>query len=146
MENKDTQYKEDNNPDDFIHFLFDKPPVEPNSIKLELDPSPKTKHIGLHIFEQLLQIFVDGLKYKYSNNNKVDISRLSSDNLSEMGDYFKSIGFYIKIKIMNLNNYKKKPNPFTNHELINGKTSFNDFHFELNRNNNIYRISFDFLR
>ena len=49
--------------DDFTIFLFSHKPNEPNSIKLELDEPEKNKHIGLHIFQQLLQIYVDGLKY-----------------------------------------------------------------------------------
>ena len=136
------------NANDFTTFLFDNPPQEPNSIKLELDPAPKSKHMGLHIFEQLLQIFADGLKYKYSKNTKINISHLSHDNLSEMKEYFKSIGFYINLKIMNKVDYKfkSKPNPFMNHELINNKTRFIDFHYDLEQNNKIYKISFDFLR
>ena len=46
METKDTEYKEDKEPDDFIKFLFGKKPQEKNTIKLELDMPEKNKHIG----------------------------------------------------------------------------------------------------
>ena len=74
MEHKDTEYKEGNG-EDFKHFLFSKPPQQKNSIKLQLD-DPTIK-IALHIFQELLMIFTDGMKYLYGNDDgKVDISQL----------------------------------------------------------------------
>ena len=84
MENKDTQYKTDENSSEFIEFLFSKKPQDKNSIKLQLDPPEKDKHIGLHIFEQLIQIFVDGLKYLYGDDNKVNIQDLTEENINLM--------------------------------------------------------------
>ena len=43
MENKDTQYKTDEKPSEFIEFLFSKKPQDKNSIKLQLDPPEKDK-------------------------------------------------------------------------------------------------------
>ena len=93
MENSDTEYKTDSKPEDFIQFLFGKEPQQKNTIKLEIDPPEKNKHIGLHIFEQLLQIFVDGLKYFYGDDGKVDIQKLTSENIEMMAHYFSSIGY-----------------------------------------------------
>ena len=73
----------DGDGDDFTIFLFSHPVKEPNTIKLELAPPERGVHIGLHIFQELLQIFVDGLKYFFSgkDDGKVDINSLSEDNI-----------------------------------------------------------------
>ena len=65
--------------DDFTIFLFSHPVKEANTIKLELAPPEKNIHIGLHIFQELLQIFVDGLKYLYGNGDN-DESDDSDEN------------------------------------------------------------------
>ena len=62
-----TEIKEGSH-DEFIHFLFGQEPKEKDSIQLEIPDIPKDKNVHLHIYEQLLQIFVDGLKYFYSND------------------------------------------------------------------------------
>ena len=99
--------------DDFTIFLFSHKPNEPNSIKLELDEPGKNKHIGLHIFQQLLQIYVDGLKYLYgdgSNEGKVNINDLTEENIELMKKYFISIGFHVILDVYTRENYISKPN------------------------------------
>ena len=128
---------------DFIKYIFNIEPQAVNSIKLELDPPFKNKNIELHIFEQLLQIFVDGLKFKYSTNGTVDINNLTKNDLNKMKLYFKSFGFIININI--LDKYIHKNNPFIDKNLIKQNTKLNEFFYDLNRNNLIYRISFDFI-
>ena len=64
MENKDTKYI-DGDADEFTIFLFSEPPKNQKSIKLELNPSKKKLHIGLHIFQELLMIFTAGMKYLF---------------------------------------------------------------------------------
>ena len=140
--------------DDFTIFLFSHKPFEKNSIKLELDPPKKGKHIGLHIFEQLLQIFSDGSKYLYgdgSTEGKVNISELKKENIDLMNKYFNSIGFDIILDIYDQTNYVAKPNLFMEHNLIKEKTMLNEFYYEiLTENENkvkiIYRISFKFIQ
>ena len=63
----------DGDGDDFTIFLFSHPVKEPNTIKLELAQPEKGVHIGLHIFQELLQIFVDGLKYFFSDFIKLKV-------------------------------------------------------------------------
>ena len=128
---------------DFIKYIFNIEPQAVNSIKLELDPPFKNKNIELHIFEQLLQIFVDGLKFKYSTNGTVDINNLTKNDLNKMKLYFKSFGFTVNINI--LNKFIPKNNPFIDNNLIKQNTKLNEFFYDLNRNNLIYRISFDFI-
>ena len=69
-----TEYKEGDH-NEFINYLYSNSPKTQGSIKLELPLLEKDKNIGLHIFEQLLMIFVDGLKYFYGKDNKVNIRR-----------------------------------------------------------------------
>ena len=97
---EDTEYIEGSH-SDFILYLFGNEPKPRDTIVLESPSNDISKNRYLHIFEQLLQIFVDGLKYKYSKNTKINISHLSQDNLNEMKEYFKSFGFYINLKIYN---------------------------------------------
>ena len=139
--------------DDFTIFLFSHKPFEKNSIKLELDPPKKGKHIGLHIFEQLLQIFVDGLKYLYGDGSlqgKVNISELTDENIETMKQYFLSIGFHVILDTYDQSNYVAKPDVFMNHILIKENTMLNEFYYEIltedeNKVKIIYRISFKFL-
>ena len=152
MENKDTQYKSDEKPDDFIEFLFSKNPQDKNSIKLELGMPEKGKHIGLHIFQQLIQIFVDGLRYLYGDDGKVNIQNLSEDNIELMKQYYLSIGYKLIFETFDKTNYVAKPNIFMEHKLIKEDSMLNDFYYEVlsetveHKIPIIYRVSFKFIQ
>jgi len=148
MENENTEYM-DGDADEFTIFLFSEPPKEKNSIKLELDPSKKEIHIGLHIFQELLMIFTAGIKYLFSKNEKVDITTLTEEDISLMNRYFESMGFTININIFTIEGYlsnMKLPNYFLHQELIKEDTPLDSFYYETTHNQKIYRIYFDFLR
>jgi len=137
--------------DDFTIFLFSHKPNEPNSIKLELDEPGKNKHIGLHIFQQLLQIYVDGLKYLYgdgSNEGKVNINDLTEENIELMKKYFISIGFHVILDVYTRENYISKPDIFSDHSLIKKNTMLDEFFYEVTTYEDdlekIYRIYFKF--
>ena len=141
----------DGDGDDFTIFLFSHPVKEPNTIKLELAPPEKGVHIGLHIFQELLQIFVDGLKYLYGEDGKVDIQKLTSENIETMTHYFSSIGYRLVFEIFDRSNYEPKPNVFINHKLIKSDTMLNEFYYELMSENEhkvpiVYRVSFKFIQ
>ena len=147
MENENTEYK-DGDHNSFIEYVFIKEPKEKNSIKLELDPPSKNNNINKHIFEQLLQIFTDGMKYLYSDNdNKVDIASLEIDSILKMKEYFESFGVELIFNMYDQTNYVLKPYIYNNPELYNKSKSVNDFYYEipLEKNNNmlVYRISFN---
>jgi len=152
MVDKDTKYKEDNEPGDFIKYLFSKNPQEKNSIKLELGMPDKDKHIGLHIFEQLLQIFVDGLKYLYGEDNKVNIQNLTTDNIDLMKKYYSSIGYKLIFETFDKSNYVAKPNVFMEHELIKENTMLDEYYYEVLSETKdhkipiIYRVRFKFIQ
>ena len=147
-----TEYKEGNH-NEFIQYLFSDSPKEKGMIELELPLSEEGKNIGLHIFEQLLQIFVDGLKYLYGDGSpegKVDVSKLNEENMDTMKKYFLSIGFHVILDTYDQSNYLAKPDVFMNHKLIKEDTMLNEFYYEIltedeNKVKIIYRISFKFL-
>jgi len=143
--------------DEFTKFLFSHPVKEPNTIKLELGPPGNGVQIGLHIFQELLQIFVDGLKYlfgqqsdndNYNDNYKVDINSLGVDDIDLMKRYFLSIGFKLILDVFNRKNYVSRPDIFNNKSLIKENTMLDEYFYEVityvDDKEKIYRVSFKF--
>jgi len=140
--------------DDFTIFLFSHGVNEPNSIKLELGPPEKGVQIGLHIFQELLQIFVDGLKYLFSDSDndnigKVDINSLNVDDIDLMKRYFLSIGFKLILDVFDRKNYVSRPDIFNDKSLIKENTMLDEYFYEVvtydsDDQEKIYRVSFKF--
>ena len=129
------EYKEGPH-EEFIQYLFSDSPKEKGEISLELplpEGSEKCKNIGLHLFEQLLMIFVDGLKYFYGENNKVDINKLSKEDIEKVNEYFISMDYSVKLEVFStLSDYQFKfPNYFKNQEHIKPQTQLEDFYYEI---------------
>ena len=112
----------------------------------------KNKHIGLHIFEQLIQVFVDGLKYLYGDDEKVDIQDLTEENIEQMKKYYLSIGYKLLFEIFDKTNYEPKPNVFMEHDLIKEDTMLDEFYYEVlsetvdHKIPIIYRVRFKFIQ
>ena len=138
--------------DDFTIFLFSHGVNEPNSIKLELGPPENGVQIGLHIFQELLQIFVDGLKYLFGqqsdNEGKVDINSLGVDDIDLMKRYFLSIGFKLILDVFNRKDYISRPDIFNDKSLIRENTMLDEYFYEVvtyvDDQEKIYRVSFKF--
>ena len=138
------EYKEGSH-SDFIEYLFSKEPKDKDSIQLESPPIDPDKNMGLHIFEQLLMIFVDGLKYFYGVNDKVNINKLSQQDIEKVNKYFISMNYSVNLEVFpTMNDYKFKfPNYFKNQEHIKNDTKLEDFYYEIfDMNNKVFRISF----
>ena len=148
MENEDTEYKEGNG-NEFTEFLFSSEPKGLNTVKLELGPAKKDVKIGLHIFQELLMIFIMGMKYVYSGStNTLSIEKITKENIQELNNYFQSFGFTVKVEKFTIYDYlsnMKLPNYFLSKELIKEDTLLKDMYYERLVNNLIYRITFDFL-
>ena len=130
---------------EFIKYLYSCNPKEKGTIKLELPLEDQTKNVNLHVFEQLLMIFVDGLKYFYGENNKVDINKLKQEDIEKVNEYFISMNYKVNLEVFpTMNEYKFKfPNYFKNQGHIKKETTLEDFYYEIfNENNCAYRISF----
>ena len=148
MENKGTEYI-DGDADEFTIFLFSEPPKEKNSIKLELNPSKEKIHIGLHIFQELLMIFTGGMKYLFSEEEKLDVTKLDEKDIKLMNEYFESIGFQVNVDVFTISEYldnMKLPNYFLKKELITENTMLDEFYYETSLDGKIYRIYFNFLK
>jgi len=143
----ETEYKEGEH-SEFVQYLFSDSPKPQGTITLELplpEGSEKCKNIGLHIFEQLLMIFVDGLKYFYGENNKININQLKEEDIRKVNEYFISMDYSVNLEVFStMNEYQFKfPNYFKNQEHIKPETVLEDFYYEIfNEQNSAFRISF----
>jgi hypothetical protein len=139
---------EEEKPDDFIKYMFDVEPKPRDSIQLECPDIPDNKNTHLHIFEQLLMIYVCGLKHLWSDSQgKVNLTKLTEENISLMKRYFESINYIVNIDVFNLQTYQFRfPNYFKDQHKITDKVVLTDFFYETQCvDANMYRISFDFL-
>jgi len=144
MNNSETDYKEGDHLQ-FIQYLYSSEPRDKGSIQLESTYIEPGKNIGLHTFEQLLMIFVDGLKYFYGENGKVTISKLKKEDIEKVNKYFISMNYKVNLEVFpTMNEYKFKfPNYFKNKGHIKSETKLEDFYYEIfGEGNCAYRISF----
>ena len=147
MENEDTEYKSGDH-NSFIEYVFKDSPKPKMTIKLELEPPNPYNNLNKHIFEQLLQIFTDGMKYLYGNEDgKVDIADLELDSIIKMKEYFDSFGVELIFNMYNQSDYVLKPYIYDKPELYNKSKSVNDFYYEIPLEKEgkilVYRISFN---
>tara|TARA_B100000212_G_scaffold168241_1_gene126443 strand:+ start:312 stop:746 length:435 start_codon:yes stop_codon:yes gene_type:complete len=139
---------EEENPDDFIVYMFGSEPKPKDSIQLECPDIPDNKNTHLHIFEQLLMIYIGGLKHLWSDSEgKVDLTKLTTENIELMKNYFKSISYDVSVDVFDLHTYQfKYPDYFKYQDKITNDTILSDFFYETQGSDtNMYRISFDFL-
>ena len=141
-----TEYREGNH-NEFIRYLYSNNPKEKGEIKLESSYIEPGKNLGLHIFEQLLMIFVDGLKYfNGDENDKVTISEITKNDIEKINKYFISMNYSVNLDIYpTINEYKFKfPNYFKDQNKITINTKLEDFYYEIYDSKNCtYRISFN---
>lgn len=147
MDNKDTEYKSGDH-NSFIEYVFSKNPKPKMTIKLELDPPDPSNNLNKHIFEQLLQIFTDGMKHLYGDDEgKVNIVDLELDSIIKMKEYFDSFGVELIFNMYNQHNYVFKPYIYNSPELYNKSKSVDDFYYEISFEKVdqllVYRISFN---
>ena len=147
MENEDTEYKSGDH-NSFIEYVFTKNPKPKKTIKLELDPPNPGNNFNKHVFEQLLQIFTDGMKHLYSDEDgELDIATLEINSIIKMKEYFDSFGVELIFNMYDQKNYVMKPYIYNNPVLYNKSKKVSDFYYEipLEKDNEIlvYRISFD---
>ena len=131
----------------FIDFVFKNPSKSKNSINLEF----QTNNLK-ELFEDLLDIFTKGMIIKYGTNNKVDLSKLNTNNIQNFNEYFNSFGINLNIIIekydlYNSNKYnsnKYNLMKYTNID-INNNTKLEHLKLPFLSNNIVYIISFNFL-
>ena len=147
MENEDTEYKTGDH-ESFIEYVFTTNPKPKNTIKLELDPPNPGNNFNKHVFEQLLQIFTDGMKYLYSGEeSELDIASLEINSILKMKGYFESFGIELIFNMYDKKNYVMKPYIYDNPALYNKSKKVSDFYYEipvkLEKEMFVYRIAFE---
>ena len=131
----------------FIIYMFNSEPKPEGTIQLECPDIPDGKNTHLHIFEQLLMIYIGGLKHLWGDSDgKVDLTKLTKENIELMKRYFMSITYEVNIDVFDLHTYQFKfPDYFKNQEKITKDTMLSDFFYETQGSDTkMYRISFDF--
>ena len=149
MENKDTIYKDDKE-ESFIEYVFSKDPQPQGTIKLECGLPDQGKTLQKHLYEQLLQIFIEALQYKYANgDDKVDVTTLEISDIMLMKEFFKSFSVDLQFNIYTKDNYCFKPYIYGNEILEKKAKKISDYHYEIkfDRENitHWYRISFELI-
>jgi hypothetical protein len=151
-----TEYK-DGSHSDFIHYLFGNDPKPRNTIVLESPPNDASKNPGLHTFEQLLMIFVDGLRYFHGSSGsegssgrrgQVNINALVAEDIAHIQGYFHSMNYDAMVETFEtIHEYQfRYPNYFRDQDKITGECVLKDFFYEIyGDNNKVFRISFEYL-
>ena len=100
----------------------------------------------LNYFEMLLLITTEGLKKFYGKNNKVDINKLSYNDINKINTYLKKINIKMILNYFNRdeweNNYKKFI-PY-NKITISDSTKLDELYYIIHPSN-IYVINFIFI-
>ena len=148
MENEDTVYKDDKE-ESFIEYVFSNKPQEKGVIKLECGLPDEGKPFNKHMYEQLLQIFVEGLKFLWGKENKVNLKDLTIENISLMKEYFLSFNIDLQFNMFLEKDYIFKPYIYGNPVLEQKYTKISDYFYQvlIEKDNQMwyYRISFELL-
>ena len=148
MENENTVYKDDSE-ESFIEYVFSNKPQEKGVIKLECGLPEEDKPFNKHMYEQLLQIFVEGLKFLWGNEDKVNLKDLTIENISLMQEYFLSFNVDLQFNMFLESEYKFKPYIYGNPVLEKKYTKISDYFYQVIVNkddkNWYYRISFELI-
>ena len=129
-------------PDNFISFIFNNSPKPQKSINLEFQ-----KDNLKDLFEDLLDIFTQGMKIKYGENNKVNLSKLNENNIKEFNKYFNSFSINLNIIIEPYNFLNSNKYELMRYNKINitNKTKLNELKLPFLSKNIVYIISFNFI-
>ena len=90
-------------------------------------------------------IFVDGLKFFYGIDGKVNINELAEENILKVNGYFVSMNYSVKLDVYpTMKEYVfKYPDYFKYQAKIQSDTLLEDFYYEtFGENNIVFRISF----
>ena len=136
-----------------MHVFDRNEPLEPKSVQLEI-PLDNTKEM----FEFLLHLFTESMKFKYSENgDTVDLKSCSISQMQKLNRYFMSFGLCFVYKVYHMDqldigkNYNniKYPNKVDLEDMIPYKTVVSDklidYKFQIKIGEEIYIIFFSFI-
>lgn len=130
--------------DELTQKIFSEPVKPPKSNQLSFD------NITLkEVFEALLTFTVNGMKMKFSLDNKtVDIEALTEENIKELMGYLMSIGFNLSINTYDIQEFSDNIFPwfveFNNMPYDEKETDLTKYQY-LIRKQKYYIISFSFM-
>ena len=130
--------------DELTQKIFSEPVKPPKSNQLSFD------NITLkEVFEALLTFTVNGMKMKFSLDNKtVDIEALTEENIKELMGYLMSIGFNLSINTYDIQEFSENIFPwfveFNNMPYDEKETDLTKYQY-LIRKQKYYIISFSFM-
>lgn len=132
--------------DDLVQTIFSKQPDNPKSVTLDFVEKLELKEL----FEFLLSFFTDGCKILYGEleNNivRVNLNKLNESKVNNLKSYLASIGFELKIEIEPVNFMKDYNSMMYKNVNVSDQTKLSELKMVLRNLNNIYIISFEFLR
>jgi hypothetical protein len=137
----------------FMHVFDRNEPLEPKAVQLEI-PLDTTKEL----FEFLLHLFTESMKFKYSHDGEtVDLKLCTDGQIRELNRYFMSFGLCFICKVYHVNqfdignNYNKDKytEPISLDNMIPYKSvvsdKLNDYKFQIKVDDEIYVIFFSFI-
>ena len=130
--------------DELTQKIFSEPVKPPKSNQLSFD------NITLkEVFEALLTFTVNGMKMKYSLDNKtVDIEALTEENIKELMGYVMSIGFNLIINVYDIQEFSENIFPwfveFNNMPYDPNETDLTKYQYLITKQK-YYVISFSFI-
>ena len=130
--------------DELTQRIFSEPVKPPKSNQLSFD------NITLkEVFEALLTFTVNGMKMKYSLDNKtVDIEALTEENIKELMGYVMSIGFNLIINVYDIQEFSENIFPwfveFNNMPYDPNETDLTKYQYLITKQK-YYVISFSFI-
>lgn len=156
-------------PEQIAEALFTHEPKEPWSCQMLANPGEASV---THLFEILLIILVKGIEVLSGDLNKADLSNLTSEHITNLNPWIKSLGFTVKVESLDKEDtelyeeyycrilIKDKVNAFlfeqrgfpnNYHFLLNGtyleenenKKNLAELFAVFNSNKDVFKISFD---
>ena len=131
--------------EDFIKVLFKTEPKEPKCFGISFFNQDSITDLK-EVFENLLIIFTEGMKKLYGENGKVNLDKLTENDITYFNHYMLSIGLTINIDIKLLqegvNDFKHLK--YTNINITN-QTKLGDLKLPFLTQSKVYIISFNFI-
>jgi hypothetical protein len=132
--------------EELIETLFNNTPKDPKAFAISFVNEESITDLK-EVFENLLIIFTEGMKILHGENGKVNLDKLTSNDIIHFDKYMNSIGLKIIIDIRDLEegvNQDYSKFKYTNKN-ITEKTKLNELKLPFLTQRKVYIISFDFI-
>jgi len=130
-----------------IDEIINKPPMPPNSIALDFAVDEIECNL-LDIFDFLIILLTQLCKKMFPSIGKIDLSRMTDENIVSLNKYFYSIGFKLEVDKVPFDNdfVDEIQNNRYDKILITPTTKLDKLYMPIKSGNMIYLIRFDFYK